>query len=148
VSQSRILETERAEAWAADVMRSAFGDVCSQRMASVCDLSRVRIDKFKASGAAFLRHMWALSARYPNEVRCVGQALVALCEPGTHNASPLPDRVCSVMAEVGDVARETALAWADHRITPDERARLRREIREAHAALEALERDIDAVTER
>lgn len=91
-----------------------------------------------------LIHLVKLARTMPRLASAICRRVLDLCAPVAHVARPLPDRLCSVLVEVGDVAREIHLAMADGRVDAGERDRILREIGEARRELDRLERDLDA----
>lgn len=90
-----------------------------------------------------LIHLVRLSHTMPRLAAAIARRVIALCEGGPHVARPLPERVCSVLAEVGDVARAVHEALAgDGQIDDGERDRILREIGDARRELDRLERDL------
>lgn len=67
---------------------------------------------------------------------------LALTERAPAVAGDLCERMVSAMAELGDVAREVTVAWADKRVDAEECSRVVREIDEAIEALQRLRADV------
>lgn len=89
-----------------------------------------------------LIHLVRLTRTMPRLASAIARRVLALSAPVAHIARPLPDRLCSVMSEFGDVAREVHMALADGRVDAGERDRVLREIGEARRELDRLERDL------
>lgn len=69
-------------------------------------------------------------------------ALVSKGTRGPIVSMPLPERVLSCMAEIGDLSREIHLALADGTVDAGERSRILTELGHARAELDRLERDL------
>jgi hypothetical protein len=117
---------------------------CSQAEMSVAvGVGRSKVTRWVGGECApSLLHLVRLAAARPDVCEALVRGLQALYPERHHAARPLPARVCSCIAEFGDVAREVHLALADGRVDAGERDRILREIGHARRELDRLERDL------
>lgn len=73
------------------------------------------------------------------------QLLEDLTRGAAHAAQPPHARLMRVMAEAGEIAGDLHTALADGRVTPNERAKLQKDIADAIEQLSAMSRDLDAL---
>lgn len=133
------------EATVARLLRKALHvSGCEQTdMADACDVGHSKVSRWiRGECTPGLIHLARLAQSKPGLCEAILRGLQDLYPTRTHIARPLPDRICSVMAEVGDLAREIHLALADGQVDEQERARIRKELGEARAELDRLERDL------
>lgn len=89
-----------------------------------------------------LLHLVRMTASLPRVVRAICRCLLAMCEPASHVQQPLPNRVCGLFAEVGDLSREIQASLSDGRLDDRERSAIRKEIGDARNQLDRLEMDL------
>jgi hypothetical protein len=151
VAQSSILATVHPDsATVAQVIRDALeATETTQEELSLAAGSRGKASQWCLGvNAPSLLHLVRLADAKPGLCEAILRGLLALCSRDPHVARPLPERVCRVLAEIGDVGREVHMAIADGVIDEHERRTMRREIQHAREQLDQLERDLDAQTGR
>lgn len=130
---------------AVQVLTAARGDRVSQaQWGEACGASQQRASMWEDAACPMtpgLVHLIrACSTPQRVVVKRICEAMIALCDDAPMSMRSIPEQVCMVSAEHGDVARECAVALLDGHMTATEAMRVLREIHEERAALDQLER--------
>lgn len=146
VRQEVITPEQAARNVAADMLRTARGACSQSSLADAAGVAQQHVAQWEDTDAVrspSLLHLVRAAQSRPTVVAAVGRALVLLCTRPQHVARPVQERLCCVMAEVGDVGRAVHQALADGAIDEAERRAVHREIDEAIEVLAQLKRDLD-----
>ena len=141
-------EVTPAHQCSAQIVVAARGKVSQGQIADACGTAQQKVSAWEDAdnplSPSLARILMLAQGKHRHVAVSIAHAILTIADESPRTMRSLPELVCDVTTEHGDVAREVSTAIRDQHVTHAEAIRIMREIDEEMAALQQLRRAVDA----